>query len=94
MLVRFTTKIEELFSLDPIASAQHLFQDGFIDKDVLDKTLELNEIKTKKAARLYTTVLGVVKDHPHKVDDFVSMLPTSQGFHKELIQELKSALKQ
>ena len=71
--------------------ALHLLAAGFITDHVLQEISELNEIKADKATRLYTAILGVIKNHPHKIYEFVSVLETHQSGH-ELAEELRSAL--
>ena len=79
-------------SHEPKAIALRLLSAGFITERVLQETNELNEINADKATRLYTAVLSVVRDHPHKFQEFVSILQTSRGVHKDLVEELNSAL--
>ena len=93
VLVKLTDKVVESLSHEPITTAQGLFSSGFISKEELDETIQLNEIKSKKAARLYSAVLGVVEKYPHKLDDFVSLLQ-ARHIHQELVQELERVLKQ
>ena len=92
MLVNRSEKIVQSLSHEPKAIALHLLSAGFITERVLQETNELNEINADKATRLYTAVLGVVRDHPHKCQEFVSILQTSLSVHKDLAEELNSAL--
>ena len=91
-MVKFSEKIVQSLSHEPKAIALRLLSAGFITERVLQETNELNEINADKATRLYTAVLSVVRDHPHKYHEFASILRTSQGVHVELMQELKSAI--
>ena len=93
VLVKLTDKIVESLSHEPITMAQGLLSSGFISKEELDETIQLNDIKSKKAARLYSAVLGVVEKYPHKLDDFVSLLQ-ARHIHQELVKELERVPKQ
>ena len=93
LLVKLTDKIVESLSHEPLTMAQGLFSSGFISKEELDETIQLNDIKSKKAARLYSAILGVVEKYPHKFDDFVSLLQ-ARHIHQDLVQELESVTKQ
>ena len=79
-------------SHEPKAIALRLLSAGFITERVLQETNELNEINADKATRLYTAVLSVVRDHPPKFQEFIPILQTSLGVHKDLVEELNSAL--
>ena len=88
----FSDKIVKDLCLEPKDIAIRLLSAGLISERVYDETLELNEIKRDKAARLYSAVRNVVRDDPDKFDHFLSILQTEQDLHKELIQELNTAI--
>ncbi len=67
-------KIVQSLSEEPKAIALGLLSAGLITECILEKTNELNETKREKATRLYTALLGVVKQDPQKYHEFVSTL--------------------
>ncbi len=88
VLVRCSEKIVQSLSEEPKALALHFLSAGLITPCILEKTNEyVNETKREKASRLYTTLLGVVKHHPHKYNDFVSTLRPNP-LHTDLLTEL------
>ncbi len=89
VLVSCSEKIVRSFSEDPKALALHLLSARFITVPFLEKTNELNETEREKVTRMYTTLLGVVKRHPHKYHDFVSTLRFNP-LHTDLVTELDS----
>ncbi len=92
VLVRFSDKIVQSISEDPKALALHLLSAGLITVSILEKTNEyVNETKREKATRLYTTLLGVVKNHPHKYHKFVSTLRLNP-LHIDLVRELDKTI--
>ncbi len=92
MLVRCSEKIVQSLSDEPRAIALCLFSAGLITARVLQETNELNEINADKATRLYTALLGVVKYHPHKYDEFISIL-RHNSLYTDLVIELDNHFK-
>ncbi|XP_064384971.1 uncharacterized protein LOC135333882 isoform X4 [Halichondria panicea] len=90
VLVSCSEKIVQSLSEDPKALALHLLSAELITVSILEKTNEyVNETKREKATRLYTTLLGVVKHHPHKYHKFVSTLRLDP-LHTDLVTLLDS----
>ncbi len=86
--MRCSEKIVQSLSEEPKTLALHFLSAGLITQDILEKTNEyVNETKREKASRLYTTLLGVVKHHPHKYHEFVSILRPNP-LHTDLLTEL------
>ncbi len=87
VLVKCSEKIVHSLSVEPRAIALHLFSAGLISQNILEQTNELNDTKREKAIRLYTTLLSVVKHHPHKYHKFVSTLRPNL-IYTDLLTEL------
>ncbi len=92
MLVKYSEKIVLSLSEEPKAIALALLSAGLITERVLQETNQLNEINADKATRLYTALLGEVKQHPHKYHEFVSTLRL-HPVHTDLVTVLDSHYK-
>ncbi len=93
VLVKCSEKIVQSLSEEPKAIALRLLSAGLITQCILEKTNEyVNETKREKATRLYTALLGVVKQHPHKYHEFVSTLRL-HPVHTDLVTVLDSHYK-
>ena len=88
--MRCSEKIVQSLSEEPKAIALGLLSAGLITECILEKTNELNETKREKATRLYTALLSVVKQHPHKYQELVSTLRL-HPVHTDLVTELKDS---
>ncbi len=87
VLLRCGEKIVQSLSKEPFTLAFYFLSAGLITERVLQETNQLNEINAYKARRLYTTLLGVVRHHPHKYHEFVSIL-RPKPLHTDLLTEL------
>ena len=89
VLARCGEKIIGDFAKDSKTLAFHLHTKKFISDVTLEETNELNEINRNKARRLYTTVLGTVRQHPQRYVDLISILESNETLYKDLLEELK-----
>ena len=56
---------------------------------MLEETNELNETNRTKARRLYTAVLGIVRHHPHRYVELISVLKDNMILYRDLLRELE-----
>lgn len=91
VLIQCGEKIIEELMKDPKTLAIQLHAKQFISDDTLEETNELNETSRNKARRLYTAILGTVKQHPQRYADFISILEKYRSLYKDLLEELDMA---
>ena len=89
VLAQCGEKIVGEFTKDPKTLALQLLAKNFISHHVLEETNELNETNSDKGRRLYTAVLGRVKQHPQRYAEFISIL---EGCRTVLYQDLLKEL--
>ncbi len=77
----------ECLASDPSTIAICWFSKGLISVEILDKTDELDEIKKKKARRLYREAVKLVEQKP---DKYQTIIESFEG--KELFSDLKELL--
>ena len=87
-MIKHSGKIIHGLSTDPKEMATALHDKGFISDRILDKTYELPEINQDKGRRLYTAVLGVVENYPHRYKDFIVVLQQNTHLYSGLLEIL------
>ena len=84
-------KIIHGLSTDPKEMATALHTKGFISDRILHETHQLPEINQDKGRRLYTAVLGVVENYPHRYKDFIAVLQQNTRLYSELLEILNES---
>ena len=88
-MVKCSEEIIQGLSADAKKMATSLRANGFIADGTVDDTLELlHETKKDKGRRLYTAVLGVVRNFPHRYRDFISLLEKERSQYGDLLKLL------
>ena len=87
-MIKYSGKIIHGLSTDPKEIATALHAKGFISDRILQETYELPEINQDKGRRLYTAVLGVVANYPHRYKDFIAVLQQNTRLYSELLDIL------
>ena len=80
--------ITSTFSQEPKTLALLLFKSNLISERVLQETNELNEIKTDKGRRLYTSILEKTKANPDVYSNLLSIL-RNHAIYTDLINALE-----
>ena len=89
VLVQCGEKIVGDLTKDPKTIALQLHAKKFISADILEETNELNETNRSKARRLYTAVLDLVRHHPQRYGEFLSILEGNRTLFRDLLKELQ-----
>ena len=89
VLAQCGEKIVGDLTKDPKTIALQLHARKFISADVLEETNELNETNRSKARRLYTAVLDLVRHHPQRYGEFLSILEGNRTLYRDLLKELQ-----
>ena len=89
VLVQCGEKIVRGLTKDHKTLAVHLHTKKFISDRTLDKTIELEEIKHDKATRLHGAVLEIVRHHPQRYGEFISILESNRTLFRDLLKELQ-----
>ena len=89
VLVQCGEKIVGELTKEPKTLAVQLHANKFISDRTLAETIELEEIKHDKAARLHTAVLGTVRQHPQRYGEFISILEGNRTLYDDLLRELE-----
>ena len=89
VLVQCGEKIVSELTKDPTALAVQLHSNKFISDRTLAKTIELEEIKHDKARRLHGAVLDLVRHHPQRYGEFLSILESNKTLYSDLLKELQ-----
>ena len=92
VLVQCGEKIVGELSKDPKALALQLHGEKFISLDILEQTNQINETTRDKARRLHVEVLGIVRYHPQRYREFVSILEGNRTLYSDLLKELKMSM--
>ena len=87
-MIKNSGKIIHGLSTEPKEIATALHADGFISNRILQETYQLPEINQDKGRRLYTVVLGVVENYPHRYKDFIAVLQQNTHLYSELLEIL------
>ena len=87
-MIKHSGKIIHGLSTDPKEIATALHAKGFISDRIRDETYQLPEINQDKGRRLYTAVLGVVENYPHRYKDFIAVLQQNTRLYSELLEIL------
>ena len=88
-MVECSEKIIHGLSGEPKTMATSLLAKGFIADGTLDDTFQLvHETKKDKGRRLYTAVLGVVRNFPQRYRDFISLLEQNRFLYGDLLKFL------
>ena len=87
-MIKHSGKIIHGLSTDPKEMATALHANRFISDGILHETYQLPEINQDKGRRLYTAVLGVVVNYPHRYKDFIAVLQQNTRLYSELLQIL------
>ena len=87
-MVRCSVSLNHAMSKDPKALALALYSAGFISHSTLDETVELNETKSSKGSRLYSAVLGRVRNFPKKFADFVEILRKERALYHDVLNDI------
>ena len=87
-MIKHSGKIIHGLATDPKEIATALHTKGFISDRILHETHQLHEINQGKGRRLYTAVLGVVKNYPHRYKDFIAVLQQNTRLYSELLEIL------
>ena len=89
VLVHCGEKVVGDLTKDPKTLALHLHAKRFISDDTLEEVNELNETNRNKARRLYTAVLEIVRNHPQRYAEFISILEGNRTLYRDLLKELE-----
>ena len=89
VLVQCGEKIVRELTKDPKALAVQLHSKKYISDRTLAKTIELEEIKHDKATRIHGTVLEIVRHHPRRYGEFISILEDNGTLYRDLLKELQ-----
>ena len=87
-MIKHSGKIIHGLSTDPKEIATALHAKGFISDRILQETHQLTKINQDKGRRLYTAVLGVVENYPHRYKDFIAVLQQNTRLYSELLEIL------
>ena len=87
-MIKHSGKIIHGLSTDPKEMATALHATGFISDKILHETYQLPEINQDKGRRLYTAVLGVVVNYPHRYKDFIAVLQQNTHLYSGLLEIL------
>ena len=75
-------------SKEPKTLAHALRSKGFISDEIVEEIIEQPVTRRENAWKLYTAILGTVKQHPHKYKDFVSILQGNTVLYGDLLEVL------
>ena len=90
-MIKHSGKIIHGLSTDPKEMATALHTKGFISDRIFHETHQLPEISQDKGRRLYTAVLGVVENYPHRYKDFIAVLQQNTRLYSELLETLNES---
>lgn len=89
VLVECGDEIVRDLAKDPKSFAVKLHTRRLISDRTLSETMELQEIMLDKGRRLYTSVLGEVKHHAERYDDFIFILRDEGTLCHDLVKGLQ-----
>ena len=62
---------------------------GFVSDDTVEEIVDLPVTRTNNARKLYSAILKCVKHHPHKYNDFITILQENDVLYGDLLKTLE-----
>ena len=88
-IVDCSEKIVAGLSKEPKSVAVALHGRGFISTETLSEVTELPATKADHARKLYLSILGTMRHHPHRYSEFISILCSNKLLYSDLLKVLK-----
>ncbi len=87
-MVYCSEKIVHGLSQDPRAMATALLAKGFISDETFAEINEVSRTDKRRGEHLYQTILGVVKQYPHRYKEFKDILQQNEVLYSDLLQTM------
>ena len=91
VLVKCAPRVTQGLSREPAAVATLLLSKGLVSDELVEEIIDLPQTKTRNGQKLYTAVLDVVKNFPHRYTDFISVLKENSHLYGDLLTALREA---